>query len=278
VRTIVHLSDLHFGATLFSSLEPLIEAVTEVRPDLVIVSGDLTQRARATQFRDARRFLDRLPQPQLVVPGNHDVPLYDVVRRFLAPLRRYRAWINPDPEPVYIDDEIAVVGVNSARSLVLKGGAISARQRDVVARQFAAANRGQVRILVAHHPFDVPPSLSGIDRVDGATDTLVRLADLRVDLVLAGHLHMIHEACASRYVPGYRAMLLHAGTATSTRSRGEPNSFFVIRTDDRITIETWKWNAGRHCFEATGVRYPDRISRPHAVSPFLVSGGTVDRR
>src|SRR6266550_2681089 len=128
MRTLVHLSDLHFGRVDEQIIEPLISAVTEINPDLVAVSGDLTQRARSRQFRDARAFLNALPQPQIVVPGNHDVPLHNVFTRFLRPLDKYKRHITGDLHPTYVDDEIVVVGVNTARSLTIKGGRINADQ------------------------------------------------------------------------------------------------------------------------------------------------------
>src|SRR3954468_24673289 len=128
MRTLVQLSDLHFGAIDESLLDPLHRRVTALRPDVLVVSGDLTQRAKAAQFRAARRYLDSLPRPQVVVPGNHDVPLYDVVRRFLSPLGKYRRCIAREAETAFVDDELAVVGVSTVRSLVIKAGRINAGQ------------------------------------------------------------------------------------------------------------------------------------------------------
>ncbi|HSW84304.1 MAG TPA: metallophosphoesterase, partial [Usitatibacter sp.] len=128
MRTIVHLSDLHFGRVDRELLQPLTDRVHALEPHVVVVSGDLTQRARPDQFREAKAFLDSLPRPQVVVPGNHDVPLYNVFQRLLAPLARYKRIISRDLEPDYIDEEVAVVGVNTARSLVLKDGSINGRQ------------------------------------------------------------------------------------------------------------------------------------------------------
>src|ERR1700736_241441 len=107
MRTIVHLSDIHFGRTDHATIAPLIEAVTGMRPDLVAVSGDLTQRARTVEFRDARAFLDTLPKPLIVVPGNHDVPLHNLYARFVQKLEKYQRFISRDLEPSYVDEEIA---------------------------------------------------------------------------------------------------------------------------------------------------------------------------
>src|SRR5688572_20358063 len=128
MRTIVHLSDIHFGRVDDTTVQPLVNAVKAVDPHLVVVSGDLTQRARESQFEEAKEFLDKLPDPQIVVPGNHDVPLYNLFARFLAPLDNYRKIINDDTEPVYQDEEMVVAGVNTARSLTWKNGRINEEQ------------------------------------------------------------------------------------------------------------------------------------------------------
>ena len=128
MRTLAHLSDLHFGRIGRGVLDALHRRLWQVKPDLVVVSGDLTQRARARQFRAARAFLDTLPTPQLVVPGNHDVPLYNVFARFLAPLAGYRRFVADEVDPSFVDDEIAVVGINTARSFTWKGGGVSEAQ------------------------------------------------------------------------------------------------------------------------------------------------------
>ena len=107
MRTVVHLSDLHFGRVDPGMIEPLVTTVKALQPDLVAISGDLTQRAREREFREARTFLARLPSPQIVVPGNHDLPLHNVFKRFVDPLRLYRRCITDNLEPFYADEEIA---------------------------------------------------------------------------------------------------------------------------------------------------------------------------
>ncbi|HKQ53549.1 MAG TPA: metallophosphoesterase, partial [Pyrinomonadaceae bacterium] len=128
MRKIVHLSDLHFDWVDESIIEPVIKTVTEAEPDIVVVSGDLTQRARSHQFAEAKEFLDRLPSPQIIVPGNHDVPLYNVFKRFFEPLENYRRYITDDLTPFYSDEEVAVLGINTARSLTTKYGRVNEQQ------------------------------------------------------------------------------------------------------------------------------------------------------
>src|SRR5207245_8470101 len=128
LRAILHLSALHLGRVDACLLEPLRKRVVALAPHVVVVSGDLTQRAKPAQFREARAFLDTLPANQVVVPGNHDVPLYNVFQRFARPLAKYRRYIASDLEPAYVDEEIAVVGINTARSFTFKGGRINEEQ------------------------------------------------------------------------------------------------------------------------------------------------------
>lgn len=244
MRTIVHLSDLHFGRVDPALLDPLVAAVAAARPDVVAVSGDLTQRARNSQFQDARAFLDRLPTPQIVVPGNHDVPLYDVVRRFAAPLRRFRRHITAESAPFYQDDKIAIVGINTARSLTFKGGRINEDQVALVAKRFAGLDDSILRVVVTHHPFDLPEQGEEADIVGRAAMAMRAFAACGVDLFLSGHMHQTHaSSTADRYnIEAHSALVVQAGTASSTRGREASNAFNVIRVaQPEIAIDTWSW-------------------------------------
>jgi 3',5'-cyclic AMP phosphodiesterase CpdA len=244
MRKIVHISDIHFGRVDYATVKPLVLAVNEVAPDLVVVSGDLTQRARASQFREARAFLDGLPGPQLVVPGNHDVPLYDIASRLLMPYRNYRRFVGEELEPAFADAEIVVQGINTSRSLALKNGRIDREQVEKAARRFAAAPPGSVKILVTHHPLDLPRRFAGDLLVGGAAEAVGALAKVGVDVLLAGHYHIAHTGdTVTRYpIPGFSALVVHAGTTTSSRLRDETNSFNLLAIDGRrISIDRFTW-------------------------------------
>jgi len=247
VRTLVHLSDLHFGRVDETLLVPLINRVGEIDPDVVVVSGDLTQRARSGQFKAAREFLDALPKPQIVVPGNHDIPLHNVFNRFVRPLDKYRRYITDELEPAYIDQEIAVLGVNTTRSATIKDGRINAEQIASLQSRLRTLQAHVVTIVVTHHPFDLPAHYGEGHLVGRAPAAMQMFAEHRVDLLLAGHVHASHSGDTTmRYRFGdYAALAVQAGTATSTRGRGETNSFNVIRiaSPRSITIELYGWDA-----------------------------------
>jgi 3',5'-cyclic AMP phosphodiesterase CpdA len=254
VRKLVHLSDLHFGRIDHALLEPLRRCVWRLDPNLVVVSGDLTQRARAEQFREARAFLDTLPHPQIVVPGNHDVPLYNVFKRFLKALDDYERYISTDLEPTYIDDEIAVVGINTARSLTFKGGRISEEQVERVRAKLCDLPETVTKIIVTHHPFDLPPHWDDDHIVKRAPLAMQMFSRCGADILLAGHVHMSHAGdTTARYkIEGFAALVVQAGTATSTRGRGELNSFNALRiVPNEVTVERYTWEAQIDDFSMT---------------------------
>jgi 3',5'-cyclic AMP phosphodiesterase CpdA len=252
MRTIVHLSDLHFGKVNHELLEPLRKCIEKLAPHLVVVSGDLTQRAKPEQFREAKAYLDTLPEPQLIVPGNHDVPLFNIFQRLFTPLNKYKRIIGDDLEPTYIDDEIAVVGVNTARSLTWKDGNINKEQVESVKAKICGLHENVAKIIVTHHPFDVPEDHDESELVDHAARAMEEFARCGADIMLSGHLHKTNTSSSSeRYkIPGHAALIVQAGTATSVRGRGESNTFNALHiTAEDINIEHWQWNDHSKVFE-----------------------------
>ena len=246
---LIHLSDLHFGAHDPRLVEAVEARIDEEKPDLVVISGDFTQRARTDQFKEACRFLGRLRDAGhevLGVPGNHDVPLYDVLRRFLSPLTRYKRYIDDALCPYHELGEGIVLGINTARSLTFKDGRISHEQMEFIRTAFARV-RGGPKILVTHHPLFALPVEDGsavgkpIGRQELALDAI---AEAGVDLLLAGHNHRAstHSArdLATRAGP---ALVIQAGTATSTRLRDEQQSFNRIDiAGGRVTLTLQSWD------------------------------------
>ena len=248
---IVHLSDLHFGAHDPRLVEGVERKVDEASPDLVVVSGDFTQRARTEQFQEACRFLERLRDAGhevLAVPGNHDVPLYDVLRRFLSPLTRYMRYIDDTLCPMQEIPGATVLGINTARSLTFKDGRISEEQMRFIRETFDRTDPKAMRILVTHHPlFALQVGETVTSAVGRSELALDAIGDAGVDMLLAGHNHdaSVHSA-RDLVTRAGSALVIQAGTATSTRVRDQSQSFNRIEIDgDRVivTVESWDGSA-----------------------------------
>lgn len=258
LRTIAHISDLHFGRLNAATLPALAASILAAKPDVVVVSGDLTQRARGHQFADARRFLDTLPRPQIVVPGNHDVPLYNVFARWLSPLTKYRRYLGGDIEPFFADDEIAVLGINTARSLTFKNGRINMEQVTRSCARLQASAHGATRVLVAHHPFDTLETKDAHNIVGRADMAMAEFARCQIDMILTGHLHAsgVSDSTMRYKIPGYSALFVQAGTATSSRQRGEVNSWNLIRIErPRIAVDRLHWDSQRNDFQVSNTEH-----------------------
>ncbi len=248
MKIIAHISDPHFGRDIPEVAQGLLDelnGITAPMPSLIAISGDLTQRARRAQYREARAWLDRLTAPYLVVPGNHDIPLYDLFHRFLAPMRRFKKYISADLTPFYEDDEMVVCGLNTAHGFTIKDGTIPPEQLATVCERFALHPK-RWKLLVAHHPFVIPRQVPESYLVDGASEAIPRLVNVRVDLILTGHLHVsyAHAPDAAGYRNEDHSVLgVNAGTCVSNRHRGEPNSYNRLEINgDTISIVNRQWN------------------------------------
>lgn len=232
---ILHLSDLHFGRERPDLLRPLIEIVNALGPDLVAISGDLTQRARPGQFRAARVFIEALAAPVLVVPGNHDTPLHNAFERVLTPWRRYRRYISADLEPTWRGDDVTVHGVNTVNPLYWQRGRMRRETTERLCRAIAA-DPDRLHILVAHHPLEHLPDTRK-RRTSGAERALAALESCGAGAVLSGHLHL-WRAGPFRAFGGL--LLVQAGTGLSTRMRGEPNDFNLLTAaPGRLVVEQY---------------------------------------
>jgi 3',5'-cyclic AMP phosphodiesterase CpdA len=253
VPRLIHLSDLHFGAHDDRLVEAVAAAVDAEKPALVVISGDFTQRARTEQFKDACAFLERLREAGhdvLAVPGNHDIPLYDVIRRFLSPLTRYKKYIDDTLCPTFELPGTAVLGINTARSFTFKDGRINREQIDFVRENFSRTHPEWTRVLVTHHPLFALPVGEGpeLGRAIGRQElALDAVEELGVDLVLAGHNHRASAHDASDLVTrAGGTLVVQAGTATSVRLRDEEQSFNRIEIEgEEVTLTVFGWSNDR---------------------------------
>jgi predicted MPP superfamily phosphohydrolase len=267
MKVVVHISDPHFGEADPVIAEALLDELNAIRPALVAISGDLTQRARRAQFEAAREWLDRLFVPYLVVPGNHDIPMFDVLRRFGAPRERYMKYISSDLAPVYVDDELAVVGVDTTKSFTLKSGHYARHAVEKIVALLAPYTH-HWRIVVAHHPFH---------HASGAFDAQMHFEDAGVDLVLTGHLHKTQfeaplDGVAHRN-ERHTMLSVHAGTCMSTRLRGEPNGYNQLYLEgERVRIVHRQWQDMRFVDVAEKIyrrseREAERMIKEAAIVP-----------
>lgn len=245
---LLHLSDLHFGAHDQDLVDAVEQRADELEPDLVVISGDFTQRARTDQFREACEFLGRLRDhghEVLGVPGNHDIPLYDVLRRFMSPLARYRRFVDESLCPFVELPGVAVLGLNTARSLTFKDGRINEQQVEFIRETFSRTPSEAARVLVTHHPLFALKVGNDSGRAIGRQElALDAIEEAGVDMLLAGHNHhaSAHEA-SDLVTRAGGALVVQAGTATSTRVREQGQSFNVVDIGEgsvTITVEGWK--------------------------------------
>ena len=236
MKTIVHMSDLHFGKVDSKRVRPLIKRISEINPDLVIVSGDLTQRATEKEYKDAKKFLKKLDCEVFVIPGNHDIPLLNVFQRLTSPFKKYKKFISSDLSPFYRDEKIAVVGINSVRRYTISSGSISKKQIEIAEKLLDNLDPKLIKIVVCHHPFDLPHSAKTIKKhthgvVSHSKVAMKHFSQKRGDVFLSGHIHQSHVGDTKRRykIDGYGGLIIQAGTAISKRTRSEPVSFNVLK-------------------------------------------------
>lgn len=274
MKRIAHISDLHFGQTDPAAVDGLVAELNGDRPDLVIASGDFTMGARRREYEEAQAFMARLRSPWIAVPGNHDISPYRLVERFVDPFRRYKRFIAADPEPIWRDDELAVVCLNTARRWSLETdwsqGRISRGQIRRTEKLLDAFPDGLFKIIVGHHPF-LPPPWDLEARLVGRADLALAAFEARgVRLALAGHLHRcysrfakpaapgldeVEKVDAAREATGRRLLVVQAGSATSTRLRGgDPNAYNrIVVEGGHATVEVRLWTGTGWTSAETGL-------------------------
>jgi 3',5'-cyclic AMP phosphodiesterase CpdA len=256
----------------------VLEHIERHRPSLVVLSGDLTQRARPEQFREARAFVDRIPVPVLVVPGNHDVPLWRVWERIFDPYGCYKRHFSPDLEPVYRDDEMLVAGINTAHGWTIKDGRIPMRRLLELAELFEKTPESVFKVAVPHHHLIPPPNFGSQEVLGNAYEAIDLFSSVGVDLVLSGHLHQAYIGSSEEFYPKGRPpiVILHSGTTTSNRGRGgerERNTCNWIRVDgESMIVSHLRWHRDLDRFAEHSRHWYPRQER----TPYTLEGLSVD--
>lgn len=230
MRLLAHLSDLHFGTEVPEITAALAHDLSRARPQLILVTGDITQRARKSQFARAAEFLNRFHVPKLVVPGNHDLPLYDLYRRLIHPLAEFHLHFPALTASEYADDELLVLGLNSTRRLRVRRGQLSRRQLEQMGQFFRGHHGRRFRIFMSHHPFMSHPVHFPKDLMFRRRSAVKVLEKCGVDLVLGGHSHRVHvDDLQEHYGFLSRPIITaQAGTAVSGRNFHRPQSYSLI--------------------------------------------------
>jgi len=264
--TVVHGSDLHFGKPHDSeAAEAFMASVAGIAPDLIVISGDFTQRAKVHEFQEARAWLDRLPSvPVVVTPGNHDVPLYRVFERILTPYRNYRTIIRDELDTITRIPGLVVVALNSsAPRRAIVNGRITARQVEFARKAFQGSPAECVRVVVMHHHLAPAPDYEGDRTLPGGRRLLEAFEEMGVELVLGGHLHRAYIGNSLDIHPGVDPdrgiVVVQSGTTTSRRGRARErakNTFNIIRIGPDVLEVT-------HCmyFGEAGGFAPQSIHR-----------------
>ena len=228
MSVLLQISDTHFGTEQPPVLEALVALAVQQRPDVVVLSGDITQRARPAQFRAAKAFVDRLGAPVLAIPGNHDIALFDVWARLTRPYARYATVFGAELEPVHASQDLLVVGVNTTRAWRHKNGEVSAAQIDRVAKLLTAASLRQLRVVVVHQPAAVTKARDRSNLLRGHGVATQVWSAAGADLVMGGHIHLPYTL--PLHGLARRLWVIQAGTAVSSRTRPEaPNSVNLMR-------------------------------------------------
>lgn len=244
---LLHVSDVHFGPKHLPELAQAVgELVVRERPEVVVVSGDLTQRAKPRQFRQARAWVDSLAAPVVFVPGNHDVPMYRFWERLLSPFGAWRSHFDRALVRDHRAAGLAVLGVNTAFAWTIKHGRLDRGELARLERELAALPDGGLRVVVAHHPLADTAELRGEPAAAGGETALELCRRYGVELVLSGHLHRSIWLRTARTGTGKGPFVVHCGTSCSSRGRGEErsrNSLCWIEADDGvIRLERRFWD------------------------------------
>lgn len=256
MSVLLQISDPHFGTEQVQVMAALLALAHAQKPDIVVWSGDITQRARRSQFEAARRFADEIAAPhRLAIPGNHDIPLFNVLARLMAPYANFQRAFGEELEPCIATPQWLVIGVNTTRPWHHKDGEVSLAQIARVAARLRSASAEQIKVVVVHQPVCVTLDKDRTNLLEGHEAALLQWGRAGVDVILGGHIHLpyVIPQKVMRGAGAHAFWVAQAGTALSSRVRGGiANSVNVIRRGEaperRWAIERWDFDAERAAF------------------------------
>ncbi len=258
MTTLLQISDTHFGTERAPVVQALLQLARDHAPDVVVLSGDITQRARRSQFRAARSFIDQLQPPALIaIPGNHDIPLFNLAARVLAPYANYAQAFGENLEPVFEAPDLLVIGVNTTRPRRHTDGELSPEQIEGVGQRLRRAVASQLRIVVVHQPVLAMRASDKHNLLHGHRQAVPAWAAAGADIIMGGHIHLPYMRSLRTTFPDLPRDIwtVQAGTAVSSRVReGLSNSVNVVRSEGahsprRCTVERWDYVASSDRFE-----------------------------
>ncbi len=244
MKKIIHISDLHFGMQDNKIAKILLTDINNYKPDLVVISGDLTQRAKSGQYEIASDFLAEIKCPYIAVPGNHDISLWNIFRRFFNPLKRFKKYITEQEFPTYTDENMIVVGVNSARSLTLISGRISNKQIEYLKNLFCKISEPIFKAIVIHHNLIPSDSIRSHKLMGRSSKFISQLKDCGINMIFSGHIHQYYSVDVNKHYKDADSIILaQAVTAISSRTSREKNSYNHIELNkDSITIKVMEYD------------------------------------
>lgn len=240
--SIVQISDLHFGREDQDVAKAGEAIIKKLKPDLIVIAGDLTQRNRSKECFLALEFLRRINRPILIVPGNHDIPFFNIYARFRKPLSHYDRYFNSMYVSVFENDFLNIIGLNTTSRFQVKDGKLRSNDMEMVIESFDKTKQSKWNILVTHHPFS---------RIRKNHHPILMDKFLAsIDVWLSGHLHRFKLENLQYRGETYDGLQCISGTFISTRLRSEENSFNVLEFENNTTatITNFYFNAGQQKF------------------------------
>lgn len=238
MTSILHFADIHFGVEDSDALAKLDATIDRLKPDVSVISGDVTQSGSEEEFIRAAAWIDGLKGPKIITAGNHDTPMFGIIDRIIKPFDRYADYIDPLDAGLYEDDHVIIQSMNTARGVQMKldwsVGVVDLDELDTTITRFQQSDWSKLRLLNVHHPFIYPPESPLQKTTDNGPEGLKRLADGNCDIVLSGHVHV--PFVVERKPGGSELLSVSSGTLSTRRRDNNPAFNHILVTDDEVVI------------------------------------------